>query len=104
MPASTYRSILYAELIVLSYLNDDKKERAVILGEYMTDNNSTVRSAAVHFGISKSTVHKDLREKLPSISPALYKRVQQVLETNKKERHIRGGLATKRKYALKHEK
>lgn len=104
MPASTYRSILYAELIVLSYLNDDKKERAVILGEYMTDNNSTVRSTAVHFGISKSTVHKDLREKLPAISPALYKRVQQVLETNKKERHIRGGLATKRKYALKYEK
>ncbi|MBR1739651.1 MAG: sporulation transcriptional regulator SpoIIID [Ruminococcus sp.] len=74
------------------------KDRAVLLGEYTVAKRSTVRSTAKAFGISKSTVHKDLTEKLPRIRPALFKRVKAVLEENKQERHIRGGLATKRKY------
>jgi putative DeoR family transcriptional regulator (stage III sporulation protein D) len=74
------------------------KERAIILGEYILEHKSTVRAAAKQFGISKSTVHKDIAEKLPIISPSLYPRVKEILEINKKERHIRGGLATKLKY------
>lgn len=77
---------------------DSDKERAVILGEYMTTQKATVRSTAKVFGISKSTVHKDLTERLPELSPELYKDVKKVLEKNKMERHIRGGLATKHKY------
>ena len=77
---------------------DDKKERAVRLGEYIIDNKATVRAAAKAFGISKSTVHKDLTEKLPHISASLFPEVKKVLETNKRERHIRGGMATKHKY------
>lgn len=79
---------------------DDKKERSVILGEYIIERRSTVRAAAKVFGISKSTVHKDLTEKLPHINSELYKEVKKVLETNKRERHIRGGMATKHKYEL----
>ncbi|MCL2053059.1 MAG: sporulation transcriptional regulator SpoIIID [Oscillospiraceae bacterium] len=74
------------------------EERAVILGEYILENKSTVRAVAKQFGISKSTVHKDITEKLPLISPQLYPQVKEILEINKKERHIRGGLATKLKY------
>lgn len=77
------------------------KERAVVLGEFIIEHRSTVRAAAKQFGISKSTVHKDLTEKLPQICPALYPAVKAVLETNKRERHIRGGLATKHKYEQK---
>lgn len=77
-------------------------DRAIILGEYILENKSTVRGCAEHFsrqfGISKSTVHKDLSERLPKISPQLYPQVKEVLEQNKQERHIRGGLATKHKY------
>ncbi len=77
-------------------------DRAIILGEYIIENNSTVRACAEHFskqyGISKSTVHKDISERLPKISPTLYPQVKEVLERNKQERHIRGGLATKHKY------
>lgn len=83
---------------------DGKKERAVILGEYIIEKNATVRAAAKAFGISKSTVHKDLTEKLPHISSGLYKEVKKVLETNKRERHIRGGMATKHKYEELHRK
>lgn len=75
-------------------------DRAVILGEYILENNATVRAAAAKFGISKSTVHKDVSQKLEEISPSLYRDVSAVLEKNKKERHIRGGMATKRKYEL----
>ena len=74
--------------------------RPVILGEYMVRNSATVRAAAKHFGISKSTVHKDIRTKLPQLSPELYEKVEKLLELNKLERHIRGGLATKRKYEI----
>lgn len=83
---------------------DDKKERAVILGEYIVEKKATVRAAAKAFGISKSTVHKDITEKLPHINSSLYKEVKKVLETNKKERHIRGGMATKHKYELMQKK
>ena len=74
------------------------KDRCETIAEYVLDNNSTVRAAAKHFGISKSTVHKDLAYKLKIINPALYARVKNVLEYNKSERHLRGGEATKRKY------
>lgn len=83
---------------------DDKKERSEILGEYIIEKKSTVRVAAKNFGISKSTVHKDITEKLPNINSALYKEVKKILETNKKERHIRGGMATKHKYELMQKK
>ena len=73
-------------------------ERAVRLGEYILEHKATVRAAANQFGISKSTVHKDLQERLPQLDPSLYPQVREVLETNKQERHIRGGMATKHKY------
>lgn len=83
---------------------DDKKERSEILGEYIIEKKSTVRAAAKAYGISKSTVHKDITEKLPHINSALYKEVKKILETNKKERHIRGGMATKHKYEMMQKK
>lgn len=73
-------------------------ERATVLGEYIVENSATVRSAAKVFKISKSTVHKDVTEGLRKTCPTLYKQVKQVLELNKSERHIRGGMATRRKY------
>ena len=74
-------------------------QRAVILGKYILENKTTVRAAAKKFGISKSTVHKDVSERLKKENPMLYKDVKNILEINKQERHIRGGLATKRKYS-----
>jgi putative DeoR family transcriptional regulator (stage III sporulation protein D) len=74
------------------------EERAVELAQYIIENRATVRSAAAKFGISKSTVHKDLAERLPHLNKALYLQVKSVLEENKAERHIRGGMATRRKY------
>ncbi len=74
------------------------QDRAIVLGEYILKNKATVRATAKKFGISKSTVHKDVSEKLEKIHPHLYKLVKEVLEENKRERHIRGGLATKHKY------
>ena len=74
------------------------EERAVELGEYIIENNATVRAAAKKFQISKSTVHKDVTDRLHRNNPQLYARVKEVLEHNKQERHIRGGLATRRKY------
>ena len=79
-------------------MTDDKEERARRLAVYMIENGGTVRSAAQQFGISKSTVHKDLCDLLPRASPALYAQVRQLLERTKSERHIRGGLATRKKY------
>lgn len=76
----------------------DLEDRAVMLGKYIIENKATVRAAAKFFGISKSTVHKDITEKLPIIAPQLYPSVKEVLEINKQERHIRGGMATKHKY------
>ena len=74
------------------------EERAVELGEYIIESGATVRATAKKFCISKSTVHKDVTEKLKKEHPALYRQVKKVLEKNKSERHIRGGLATRRKY------
>ncbi|GAA6513064.1 sporulation transcriptional regulator SpoIIID [Merdimmobilis hominis] len=74
------------------------EERAITLGNYIIEHDATVRQAAKEFNISKSTVHKDVSERLKAISPQLYQQVKQVLEKNKSERHIRGGMATKSKY------
>ena len=74
------------------------KERAVLLGEYVLDTGATVRQAAARFGISKSTVHKDLTGSLKKLSPSLAAQVGEVLAHNKSERHLRGGEATRRKY------
>ena len=77
------------------------EERAVKLAHYIIDSKDTVRGTAAKFGISKSTVHKDVSQRLRKVNPALYREVRQILETNKSERHIRGGMATKNKYLLK---
>ncbi len=77
------------------------EKRCVILGSYMLEQQTTVRDTARHFGISKSTVHKDLTEKLPHADRELFREVKWLLDKNKSERHMRGGLATKRKYAFK---
>ena len=74
------------------------EQRACDLAVFIIENKATVRSAAQHFGISKSTVHKDLTERLPRLKPSLYMQVRELLDINKAERHIRGGLATRRKY------
>ena len=74
------------------------ENRASILGEYIIENDATVRAAAKQFKISKSTVHKDLQERLPQHHADLYAQVRQILDRNKQERHIRGGLATRQKY------
>ncbi len=74
------------------------KERASMLGEYIVENNATVRATAKVFGISKSTVHMDVSQRLQKVDPSLYGQVRKVLEINKAQRHIRGGLATKKKY------
>ena len=68
------------------------------IARYIIDNNTTVRQAAKHFGISKSTVHKDVTERLVQVNPSLAAEARKVLDVNKSERHIRGGLATKDKY------
>lgn len=78
------------------------EERAVILGEYIIEHQSTVRDTAAVFGISKSTVHKDLTAVLPRLNAGLYKEVRAVLDVNKEERHLRGGEATRRKYRALH--
>ena len=79
-------------------MREETADRAVILGEYILDTGATVRATAKVFKISKSTVHKDVTERLSHDNPQLYRQVKQVLEKNKQERHIRGGMATKRKY------
>lgn len=79
-------------------MSDTIEERACQLAVYMIENRGTVRSAASHFGISKSTVHKDLSIRLPKLNPALYDQVRCLLDVNKQERHIRGGMATREKY------
>ena len=74
------------------------EDRAGELALYIIENKATVRAAAAKFGISKSTVHKDLSERLPTFNKPLYLQVKKVLEENKAERHIRGGIATRKKY------
>lgn len=77
---------------------DALDDRAVRLGTYIIEHEATVRSTAAAFGISKSTVHKDISVRLPALHAGLYEQVRDIIEKNKQERHIRGGLATKRKY------
>lgn len=74
------------------------EERAERLAQYIIENRTTVRAAAHKFGISKSTVHKDISERLPQFNRVLYQQVKEVLEVNKAQRHIRGGIATRKKY------
>ena len=81
----------------MMYLSSGK-ERSVVLALYIIENNATVRATASRFGISKSTVHKDVTQTLKNINRSLYLDVKSVLEKNKEERHIRGGEATKKKY------
>ena len=73
-------------------------ERAIVVAKYILEKNTTVRQTAKTFGVSKSTIHKDVTERLEEINPTLAKEVKMVLEKNKSERHIRGGMATKLKY------
>lgn len=82
-------------------LNNEIKDRCAVLADYLITNRTTVRKTAAYYGISKSTVHKDITEKLQKLNPALYNEVKTILELNKAERHIRGGEATKLKYMTK---
>jgi putative DeoR family transcriptional regulator (stage III sporulation protein D) len=85
-------------------LKDYIEERAIDIANYIIENNATVRQTAKQFGISKSTVHKDVTERLMQVNPALAKEARKVLDVNKSERHIRGGMATKEKYQhMQHE-
>ena len=79
-------------------MREPMEHRSILLGEYIIETGATVRAAAKVFGVSKSTVHKDVTERLSRDDPVLYKQVKSVLEKNKSERHIRGGLATRKKY------
>ena len=74
------------------------EERACELAEYILENQTTVRAAAKKFGISKSTVHKDITQRLERYSPSLYLQIRDLIDINKAERHMRGGLATRKKY------
>ncbi|MBQ8371967.1 MAG: sporulation transcriptional regulator SpoIIID [Clostridia bacterium] len=80
-------------------MNNNNKDRSELLASYVIDTGATVRACAAHFGISKSTVHKDLSYKLRYINRNLYTQVKCILDQNKAERHIRGGEATRRKYS-----
>ncbi len=82
----------------MDYLHD----RVIALAQYIADTGATVRQAAKKFGISKSTVHKDCTDRLSQLNPGLACEVRQVLDVNKQERHIRGGLATREKYLHQH--
>ena len=84
----------------MAYISANK-ERCEILATYLIENKSTVRAVAAHFGISKSTVHKDVSCNLKHVNKHLYYRAQEILQINKQERHIRGGEATKKKYENK---
>ena len=79
------------------------EERAIQIANYIIDENATVRQTAKRFGISKSTVHKDVTERMMQINPALASQARKILDINKSERHIRGGMATKEKYHQLHE-
>lgn len=84
-------------------MKDYIEERAINIANYIIENNVTVRQTAKAFGVSKSTVHKDVTDRLMQINPTLAKQARAVLNVNKSERHIRGGLATREKYLHKHQ-
>lgn len=79
-------------------MKEDTQDRSVLLGEYIIETGATVRATGKRFNISKSTVHKDVTERLSHVQPQLYKQVKKILEKNKQERHVRGGMATRKKY------
>jgi putative DeoR family transcriptional regulator (stage III sporulation protein D) len=79
-------------------MKGDIEERVVAVGQYISESKATVRQAAKKFGVSKSTIHKDVTERLQRINPGLAAEARQVLDINKSERHIRGGMATREKY------
>lgn len=79
-------------------MTDIIRQRACDLAVYIIETGATVRTAAQHFGISKSTVHKDLSQRLPEYNKGLYRQVRRILDNNKAQRHIRGGMATREKY------
>lgn len=83
-------------------MKDYIEERAISIANYIIENNVTVRQTAKAFGVSKSTVHKDVTDRLMQINPTLARQARRVLDVNKSERHIRGGLATKEKYLHQH--
>ncbi len=83
-------------------MRDYIEERAISIAHYIIEHQTTVRQTAKDFGVSKSTVHKDVTSRLEHVNAALAKEVRRVLEVNKSERHIRGGMATKEKYLHKH--
>ena len=85
------------------FMKDYIEERAIEIANYIIAEKTTVRQAAKKFGVSKSTIHKDCTDRLRQINPALAREVRNILEINKQERHIRGGMATKEKYLQKHE-
>ena len=93
-PAYNLQTSIAGVFLMKKYI----EERAVEIANYIIECNATVRQAAKQFGISKSTVHKDCAERLAQVNPALAAEVRKVLDVNKAERHIRGGLATKEKY------
>lgn len=80
-------------------MKNDVEQRAVELAEYIIENKTTVRAAAKKFGVSKSTVFVDVSERLKKFNPSLYNDVRKILDVNKAERHIRGGMATKQKFS-----
>jgi len=82
-------------------LRENIDDRARMLAEFIIENNTTIRAAAKHFGTSKSTVHKDITERLEKSDKLLYTKVRQILDLNKAERHMRGGIATRNKYKAK---
>ena len=79
-------------------MRENLEQRAEELAVYIIENRATIRAAAKHFGVSKSTVHKDLSERLEQVNRSLWQQAKKILEQNKAERHIRGGMATRRKY------
>ncbi len=83
-------------------MKDYIEERAISIANYIIDHNATVRQTAREFGVSKSTVHKDVTDRLMQINPSLAREARKVLDVNKSERHIRGGMATKEKYLHQH--
>jgi putative DeoR family transcriptional regulator (stage III sporulation protein D) len=85
-------------------LKDYIEERAIQIANYIIENNATVRQTAKEFGISKSTVHKDVTERLSQLNPSLAAEARKVLDVNKSERHIRGGMATREKYLHQHQR
>ena len=94
-----YQNEIEERVSFMTYIST-AKERCIILGTYLVENNLTVRAVAQKFGISKSTVHKDVTQTLKRVNPELYEEVKRILNKNKLERHIRGGEATRLKYII----